>query len=427
MKGGPKRIPNDPDTAIWASGQAIINRLITRAREEAAATGKEVVGVTGTMSPKALDFNSFTPELLAEMTAVTIARGGMKKKDMARFDELMRTQVTKDKDFRPVEDWPGIDSPDLRDYIVKAPSRVRKKFMRIMEKAEAQKAGFPSSGKARVATTDEAQIYTPPGMFGGAIAKIDLDADAITDPLIPHPTYNTQMSGTNLGGLERDIPQAQFFPRLYKEREGTLVKGKPETEANKSATIRTQVPGQEITPEVVDTISASIEEMKKRGYNEGGQVGTSFFDDLFEKFLGAQATGGLEIQGRRDTVPMQFWDGEKITVEEVTQDQIGGYAELGLIKQINDNLIIDGSASVGGGAGRMMDNPFEGAIQAGPIKGGLTFTDEDLDVRLGGRYNPTSEEKFIGLEGKIRFAEGGVYNAKKIDMMSDQILESYYV
>ena len=35
------------------------------------------------------------------MTAVTIARGGMKKKDMARFDELMRTQVTKDKDFRP--------------------------------------------------------------------------------------------------------------------------------------------------------------------------------------------------------------------------------------------------------------------------------------------------------------------------------------
>jgi hypothetical protein len=124
---------------------------------------------------------------------------------------------------------------------------------------------------------------------------------------------------------------------------------------------------------------------------------------------------------------MQFWDGEKITVEEVTQDQIGGYAELGLIKQINDNLIIDGSASVGGGAGRMMDNPFEGAIQAGPIKGGLTFTDEDLDVRLGGRYNPTSEEKFIGLEGKIRFAKGGVYNAKKIDMMSDQILESYDV
>ena len=63
--------------------------------------------------------------------------------------------------------------------------------MRIMEKADAQKAGFPSPGKARVATTDESQIYTPPGMFGGAIGKIDLDADAITDPLIPHSTYDT--------------------------------------------------------------------------------------------------------------------------------------------------------------------------------------------------------------------------------------------
>ena len=429
VKGGPKRIPNDPNTAIWASGQAIVKRLITRAKEEAEKTGKEVVGVTGTMSPKALDFNTFTPELLAEMTAVTISRGGMKKKDMAKFDELMKTQITKDKDFRPVEDWPGIDSPDLRDYIVNAPSRVRKKFMRIMEKADAQKASFPSPGKARVATTDESQIYTPPGMFGGAIAKIDVDADIITDPLIPHPTYNTQMAGTNLGGLERDIPQAQFFPKLYKEREGTLVKGKPESEANKSATIRTQVPGQEITPEVVDTISASIEEMKKRGYNEGGQPRTSFFDVLFEKFLGAQATGGLEIQGRRDTVPMQFWDGEKTTVKEVTKDEIGGYGKLGLIKQINDNLIIDGSASVGGGAGRIMDNKFQGDVQLGPITGGLTFTDddEDLDVRLGGRYNPTSEEKFIGFEGKFKFAKGGLYNAKKIDMMSDQILESYDV
>ena len=61
------------------------------------------------------------------------------------------------------------------------------------------------------------------------------------------------------------------------------------------------------------------------------------YHKVFDRILGAQATGGLEIQGRRDTVPMQFWDGEKI------------------------------------------------------------------------------------------IAEGGVYNAKKIDMMSDQILESYDV
>ena len=291
--GENKRLPNNPETNIWASGQNIIARLKNRALEEAKETGKEVVGITGTMSPRALDFNNFTPELLAEMTAVTITRGGMKKKDIKAFDALMKKQVGEDKDFRPVKDWPGIDSPDLRDYIAKAPSRVRKKFMRIMEKQPAQKAELPSPGKARVATTDRSQLDSPAGMFGGAIGEIDLDADIITDPLIPHSTYDTQMAGKYLGALERDVPQSQLFQDLYKEREGKMVRGKPESEANKSATIRTQVPGQEITPEIVDTISASIEEMKKRGYQEGGSVGQSFFDNLFEHFLKAQATGEM--------------------------------------------------------------------------------------------------------------------------------------
>ena len=228
------------------------------------------------------------------MTAVTITRGGMKKKDIKAFDALMKKQVGEDKDFRPVKDWPGIDAPDLRDYIAKAPSRVRKKFMRMMEKQPAQKAGFPSPGKARVATTDRSQLDSPPGMFGGAIGEIDLEADIITDPLIPHSTYDTQMAGKYLGALERDVPQSQLFQDLYKEREGKMVRGKLESEANKSTAIRTQVPGQEITPEIVDTISASIEEMKKRGYQEGGSVGQSFFDNLFEHFLGAQATGGMK-------------------------------------------------------------------------------------------------------------------------------------
>ena len=458
--GENKRLPNNPETNIWASGQSIIARLKNRALEEARETGKEVVGITGTMSPRALDFNNFTPELLAEMTAVTITRGGMKKKDMKAFDALMKKQVGEDKDFRPVKDWPGIDSPDLRDYIAKAPSRVRKKFMRMMEKQPAQKAGFPSPGKARVATTDRSQLDSPAGMFGGAIGEIDLEADIITDPLIPHSTYDTQMAGKYLGALERDVPQSQLFQDLYKEREGKMVRGKLESEANKSTAIRTKVPGQEITPEIVDTISASIEEMKKRGYQEGGRVSgrlgnyifdkpieqelmemfgdqmedeampyeqRSFFDNLFSNFLGAQAIGALELQSRRDLMPIQVWDGEKITIKEVNKDQIQGFAQLGLVKQINDNLIIDGSASLQGGAGRILDNPFQGAIGAGPIEGGITYQTDQGDVRLGGRYDPNSEEKFVGIQGKLRFAKGGVYNAKKVDMMADQILEAYDV
>jgi hypothetical protein len=413
------------DKAIWASEQAIIRRLNDRAKDVAEKTGKDVLAITGTMSPNAIDFNTMGPETLAEMVAVTITRGGIKKKDIKEFNAMMKSQITKDPDLGPVKDWPGLDAPNLREYLVEAPTKVRKKFMRLMEKKDPQAMGLPSPGKARLAVTDKEQLMLGPGMFGGSIGKIDVDADIITDPLVPHKTYNTQLRGEYIGEID-PVPQSELFRDLYEARKDIKVSGRPENEAHKTYTMKTQLPAQEITPEIVDR-NMTAAERKKRGYQEGGAVEVSILDKVFDTILGAQATGGLEIQGRRDKVPMQFWDGEKITVEEVTKDQIGGFAELGLIKQINDNLIIDGSASVGGGAGRMMDNPFEGAIQAGPIKGGLTFTDEDLDVRLGGRYNPTSEEKFIGLEGKIRFAEGGVYNAKKIDMMSDQILESYDV
>ena len=181
-------------------------------------------------------------------------------------------------------------------------------------------------------------------MFGGAIGEIDLEADIITDPLIPHSTYDTQMAGKYLGALEREVPQGQLFQDLYKEREGKMVRGKLESEANKSATIRTQVPGQEITPEIVDTISASIEEMKKRGYQEGGRAGKlgnyifgqsffgdqmedeampyeqrSFFDNLFSNFLGAQAIGALELQSRRDLMPIRV----KLLSKKLTKTKHG--------------------------------------------------------------------------------------------------------
>ncbi len=445
------------DKAIWASEQAIIRRLNDRAKQVADETGKDVLAITGTMSPNAIDFNTMGPEALAEMVAVTITRGGIKKKDIKEFNAMMKRQITKDPDLAPVKDWPGLDAPNLREYLVEAPSKVRKKFMRLMEKKDPQAMGLPSPGKARLAVTDKEQLMLGPGMFGGSIGKIDVDADIITDPLVPHKTYNTQLRGEYIGEID-PVPQSELFRDLYEKRKYVKVAGRPENEAHKTYTMKTQLPAQEITPEIVDRVMTAAER-KKRGYQEGGRVPgrlgkyvsdetieqevskmfgdqieeevmpyeQSLLDKVFGTILGAQATGGLELQSRRDLMPIQFWDGEKITIEEVNRDQIRGFAQLGLVKQINDNLIIDGSASLQGGAGRILDNPFQGAIGAGPIEGGITYQTDQGDVRFGGRYDPSSEEKFVGIEGKLRFAKGGVYNAKKVDMMADQILEAYDV
>ena len=153
----------------------------------------------------------------------------------------------------------------------------------------------------------------------------------------------------------------------------------------------------------------------------------SFIDKVADNVFDARATGGLEVRGGRNVFDVPFWDGEKISKKEITRDQLEGFAQLGLVKNINDNLIVDGSVSLQGGAGRILNNPFQGAIGAGPIEGGITYQTDQGDVRLGGRYDPNSEEKFVGIEGKLRFAKGGVYNAKKVDMMADQILEAYDV
>ena len=48
-------------------------------------------------------------------------------------------------------------------------------------------------------------------------------------------------------------------------------------------------------------------------------------------------------------------------------------------------------------------------------------------IGFGGSYDKDSNNYNFGLQGRLNFAKGGVYNAKKIDMMSDQILESYDV
>ena len=294
-------------------------------------------------------------------------------------------------------------------------------------------------------------------MFGGSIGKIDVDADIITDPLVPHKTYNTQLRGEYIGEID-PVPQSELFRDLYEARKDIKVSGRPENEAHKTYTMKTKLPAQEITPEIVDRVMTAAER-KKRGYREGGRVPgklgnyifdkpieqelmemsgdqieeevmpyeQSLLDKVFGTILGAQATGGLEVRGGRNVFDVPFWDGEKISRKEITKDQLEGFAQLGLVKNINDNLIVDGSVSLQGGAGRILDNPFQGAIGAGAIEGGVTYQTDQGDVRLGGRYDPNSEEKFVGIQGKLRFAKGGVYNAKKVDMMADQILEAYDV
>jgi hypothetical protein len=63
----------------------------------------------------------------------------------------------------------------------------------------------------------------------------------------------------------------------------------------------------------------------------------------------------------------------------------------------------------------------------GDIEGGVTFTNDDFNIRGGVSYDPNKNRLGGDLKGIIKFNRGGSYDADKINMMADQILETYNV
>lgn len=315
----------------------------------------------------------------------------------------------------------------------------------------------------RIKKSDEPEVQS---MTVGPYA-FSLDDKTFYNPSV-HPGYPQILTGEAKQGAFEGVPFEDAFPQFmekmrqkYELRKKTNPEKKGGFNRNfygmsaKRGIKGEGLPTQEITEEY-------LSDLQKKGYQEGGKVSgrvgyyvsnesiedemdrifgegidsmpeemqfdqMSFIDKVADNVFDARATGGLEVRGGRNVFDVPFWDGEKISKKEITRDQLEGFAQLGLVKNINDNLIVDGSVSLQGGAGRILNNPFQGAIGAGPIEGGITYQTDQGDVRLGGRYDPQTDEKFIGVQGKLRFAKGGVYNAKKVDMMADQILEAYDV
>jgi hypothetical protein len=211
--------------------------------------GRQILGVTGSMSPNANDFATFTAETFAEMMPFS----RISAPDARRFDDIMLSQ---DPTF------PGVFSDQLRSWAATTTSPMRKSFIRLMEAAPMQEAGFPSPGVGRYAVTDPTQREMMPGMFGLGAAVMDPTAPRLFNTprgnqyqaQVPHSTYNTQITGDYFGSLP-PVPQGLLFRDLYDRMEGQTTKaGQPLSEAHRTHAIKTIVPGQEMTPRVVDGI-----------------------------------------------------------------------------------------------------------------------------------------------------------------------------
>lgn len=249
LEGGPDFMvgpASQAEGAILASGQSVVSGLTNRAAQLAEETGRDVLGATITMAPDAVDFTTFMSRALAEQIPIS----KISKKDKKSFDEEM---------LKVDKNWPGVDAPNLPDYLASVKSGIRKAFVRNMDKKPVRDAGFPSVGKTRVAVTEPDLLDVPAGQAGFAIGQFDLNAPLILNPRVPHETYPVQAKGIYRGGLRRTYPQGLLFRDAYRGMEGrTFINQKgvevPFNEANKTYTLKTQLPGQIVDQELVDTI-----------------------------------------------------------------------------------------------------------------------------------------------------------------------------
>ena len=247
------------DNAVWASNQNIVTRIdneANKAREK--FQGKDILGVTGSMSPNANDFATMTGAAMAEL----VKGSKITKKAAKSFDKEM-------KSFDP--DFVGVLSPDLRKWAENTIAPNRKSFIRLIDTKPYQELGFPSSGQARYSVTDPTQRDMPAGMFGLGAARIgDLNPVLFKKPRgnmppqsFPHSTYNTQITGDYLGSLP-PVPQGLLFSDVYKSMAGKTTKsGQPLNEAHKTRALVTKMPAQVITPEVLEGILTYLSRMER--------------------------------------------------------------------------------------------------------------------------------------------------------------------
>jgi hypothetical protein len=204
LQGGAGYMPAHSERgAIWASGKPVISRIEKNA---AALTekGEPVYFPYTAMGERSVDFSHHVADTLAE----TVKAADLSKTAAHTFDQAMKTDTSA---FPGIKDWPGLNSPQLREYLAEASGDVRNKFAKTMDTRQFQASGFPSVAEARFAVTDPRLLNEPTGASGLAISRVTPGAPR---PPSLHRTYEDALPGQYLGGLGASVPKEIMFPQM---------------------------------------------------------------------------------------------------------------------------------------------------------------------------------------------------------------------
>ena len=100
-----------------------------------------------------------------------------------------------------IQSWEGLLAPNLRERLENdMTGSQRWKLWQEMDKAAYRDAGLPDINMARRAITDPRLLNATPFDSGLTVGR--MTGGLLDSPSVTHPTYNTQIAGDYLGGLD---------------------------------------------------------------------------------------------------------------------------------------------------------------------------------------------------------------------------------
>jgi hypothetical protein len=195
---------HSPEGTVWASEAGRLQGIQNRINQAGQNFGDDVFGVYSAMGPASMNFNVMMADSLLEQMKV----GNLTKKSINAFDKEV-------KKIRP--EWKGVMSPEARQQL-ESNGALRQAFVDRMQLKDFQEAGFPNIAYTRFAITDPRLLDEPMYASGLAVGRVQPGADLVTNPKTPHKTYNAQLRGEYMGGLDQSVPMSVMFPDWYKER-----------------------------------------------------------------------------------------------------------------------------------------------------------------------------------------------------------------
>ena len=248
LEGGPDFMlthGSQPGGSVWASGQSIVSKLRNRAVGAQQGNPETAVNLMYVpMGHNSLNFSTMPTDAALEM----IRSGKITKKSQREFDDAVRS-------LRP--EFAGLQSPEVIAQL-RNNGALRHAFLDRMQLEDFQKAGFPEIASIRKAIM-EPSLGTVPSYHGGySVGRIDTSKPIIKNAPDPHSTYDTQLAGQVVGGMDVNIPHTELWKDFFAERRA---RGMP-VSGDRMAFERT-APAQLVTPQLIDQLQPIIKKLRE--------------------------------------------------------------------------------------------------------------------------------------------------------------------